>query len=84
MLKELLREKKTSSRTSSTSSHTMSSSTESTEDSANCESCDRPYTNNEADSWIRCDTCESWWHYWYAGLEHILSVENEWMYKNCV
>ena len=48
-----------------------------------CESCGAAYTVDEADSWIGCDYCESWWHYWCAGLPHMLSTEDDWICDNC-
>ena len=54
-----------------------------TDDKVSCESCGKPYTVDEADSWIGCDNCESWWHYWCAGLPHMLAAEDDWMCNNC-
>ena len=62
------------------STHTTQSATE---DKVNCESCGQAYTVDEAESWIGCDNCESWWHYWCAGLPHMLSAEDDWMCDNC-
>ena len=30
-----------------------------------------------------CDECESWWHYWCAGLDKMLSEEEEWLCDFC-
>ena len=54
------------------------------EDDVSCEGCGQPYRVDEADSWIGCDNCESWWHYWCAGLHSMLSAQDEWMCDNCM
>ena len=38
---------------------------------------------DEAEDWIGCDECESWWHYWCAGLDKMLSEEEEWLCDFC-
>lgn len=43
-----------------------------------CGKCGQVYTDAESEDWIGCDLCESWWHYWCAGLSHMLQEEEEW------
>jgi len=38
-----------------------------------CESCGQEYSEEEAEYWIGCDACESWWHYWCGGLQSMLT-----------
>jgi len=40
-----------------------------------CESCGDKYSEEEAEHWIRCDACESWWHNWCGGLQSMLTEE---------
>ena len=53
-------------------------------DEVSCENCGQVYTDAESDSWIGCDTCETWWHYWCAGLQSMLSEEDEWFCEHCL
>ena len=46
---------------------------------AKCEKCGQVYTDAEADSWSGCDSCETWCHYWCAGLPTMLTAEDEWL-----
>ena len=48
------------------------------EDNVQCSKCGQPYTESEAEDWIGCDLCDSWWHYWCAGLNSMLTEEEEW------
>ena len=54
------------------------------DDEVCCENCGQVYTDAESDSWIGCDTCETWWHYWCAGLQSMLSEEDEWFCEYCL
>ena len=49
-----------------------------------CESCGQAYSEDEAESWIGCDVCESWWHFWCAGLQSMLTEDDEWLCENCL
>ena len=48
-----------------------------------CEECAQIYTDAQADSWIGCDSCETWWHYWCAGLPAMLTEEDDWLCCYC-
>lgn len=37
-------------------------------DEVTCDGCGQLYTEDEAESWIGCDGCEAWYHYFCAGL----------------
>ena len=52
-------------------------------DDTYCEKCSEVYTEEEADSWIGCDNCDSWWHYWCADLCAMLSEKDEWLCEHC-
>ena len=54
------------------------------DDEVCCENCGQVYTDAESDSWIGCDTCETWWHYWGSGLQSMLSEEDEWFCEYCL
>ena len=49
-----------------------------------CENCGQTYSEDEAESWIGCDVCESWWHFWCAGLSSMLTEDDEWLCENCL
>ena len=49
-----------------------------------CEKCTQAYTDAEADIWIGCDSCESWWHYQCDGLPAMLTEEDEWLCDYCL
>ena len=49
-----------------------------------CEKCGQVYTDTEADSWIGCDSCETWCHYWCAGLPSMLTAEDGWLCDYCM
>ena len=57
---------------------------ESDPDDVNCEQCGQAYSEEESDSWIGCDSCESWWHYWCAGLSHMLTEADEWLCEHAM
>ena len=35
--------------------------------------------DSEAADWIGCDVCDSWWHYWCAGLDGMLTEDDHWI-----
>lgn len=43
-----------------------------------CSKCEELYTDSEAGDWIGCDECDSWWHYWCAGLDRMLTEDDHW------
>lgn len=49
-----------------------------------CESCGQVYSDDEAENWIGCDACESWWHFWCAGLVGMLTENDERLRENCL
>ena len=57
--------------------------TQATSSEAQYEKCGETYTGHEAESWIGCDRCDTWWHYWCAGLHAMLSEEDEWLCDHC-
>ena len=48
-----------------------------------CGGCRQTYTDAESESWVGCDTCDSWWHYWCAGFESMPEEEDEWVCELC-
>ena len=75
--------KKSKKRKGKQSKHTSEAETD-LDDVVACESCRQAYCEDEAESWIGCDVCESWWHYWCAGLQSMLTEEDEWLCENCL
>ena len=73
--------KKARAKKSSTKQKTSTSTC--SDDTATCGKCGQIYTEDEAEDWIGCDECESWWHYWCAGLDKMLSEEEEWLCDFC-
>lgn len=61
---------------SSSSSHGSGSSSDA---EVKCGKCEQIYTDAESADWIGCDICDSWWHYWCAGLDSMLTEEEEWI-----
>ena len=61
-----------------TTKKSTSHSAASNDTSVSCGGCGQVYTEQEMDSWIGCDICESWWHYWCAGLDSMLQEEEQW------
>ena len=53
-------------------------------DDVSCEQCGHQYNESEVDSWIGCDACDTWWHYWCAGLPSMLTEEDEWLCAHCL
>ena len=52
-------------------------------DEVYCGSCGEVYTDEEAESWVGCDKCDSWWHFWCAGFPAMPSEEEEWACEYC-
>ena len=48
-------------------------------DETTCSKCEQVYTEEEAEDWIGCDECDTWWHYWCAGLDRMLEENEEWL-----
>ena len=49
-------------------------------DKVYCGSCGQVYTEEEAPSWVGCD---SWWHFWCAGFSSMPSEEEDWACEYC-
>ena len=49
-----------------------------------CGGCKQLYTDAEWESWVGCDRCEAWWHYWCAGFEMMPEEEEEWLCDFCL
>ncbi len=73
--------KKTGRKSKKASKKSSQSSQES--DSYYCTKCHLEYTDDEADEWIGCNACDSWWHYWCAGLDTMLTEDDEWICERC-
>ena len=48
-----------------------------------CHKCTGLYTDSQAADWIGCDYCDSWWHYWCAGLKSMVTSDEEWACEDC-
>lgn len=62
---------------------TASPSVSETESETRCHRCGEVYTDDQAEDWIGCDDCESWWHYWCDGLSQMITAAEEWVYEDC-
>ncbi len=47
-------------------------------DSVHCGVCDELYKDDDAENWIGCDMCESWFHFWCVGLDQMLTEDDDW------
>ncbi len=47
-------------------------------DIVHCGECHELYTDDDAENWIGCDMCESWFHFWCVGLDQMLTEDDHW------